>query len=101
MRKCVESRPCFAKNRESKYVKCRILTSTYPDGKCPFCKPEMEVTNGKRYPFDMEGYRKNMQGRSGKDEQGEMFGGDDDLDGDGDVYLDPGYLDLSRDVLPG
>jgi len=45
--RCKDSRPCFAR----KDGHCVCLISTYPDGKCPFCKPEMEVTNGVYYPF--------------------------------------------------
>lgn len=32
---CFDSRKCFAKD---KHHCCLILTSTYADGKCPFCK---------------------------------------------------------------
>lgn len=45
---CEESRPCFAKGM---YGGCTLLTDTYPDGSCPFCKPEKEVTNGISYPY--------------------------------------------------
>ena len=39
---CNDSRRCFAKRQrvrgEGKF--CTILMESYPDGKCPFCKPE-------------------------------------------------------------
>ena len=46
--RCNDTRPCFAKISGQKNW-CRILTETYEDGKCVFCKKEREVTNGKRY----------------------------------------------------
>lgn len=49
---CFDERPCFA--REGKV--CRILHTSYRTGKCPFCKPEREVTKGVTYPFD-SGYK--------------------------------------------
>ena len=54
--KCVDSRPCFAKNKWTKV--CGILTGDkegnigYTDGQCPFCKPRIDETNGVVYPFD-------------------------------------------------
>lgn len=48
---CVDTRECFAKRRTGDHYRCDALTRTYDvDGDCPFCKPEMEITNGKRYP---------------------------------------------------
>ena len=36
-RKCNDTRPCFARNNNNI---CSALNSTYPPGKCPFCKPK-------------------------------------------------------------
>ena len=44
--KCRDSRPCFAKGSRHQ---CKLLTSTYKDGKCPFCKAIRAETNGKFY----------------------------------------------------
>ncbi len=52
---CHDSRLCFAKREGS--VKCGVLikhdirsnSDEYEDGKCPFCKPLREYTNGKKY----------------------------------------------------
>jgi len=44
---CRDSRECFAKKEGHL---CKILMESYEDGKCPFCKPEREVTDGVRYP---------------------------------------------------
>lgn len=52
--KCKDTRPCFAR----KEGRCICLSETYPEGKCPFCKPEMEVTNGVFYPFIPKGEEK-------------------------------------------
>lgn len=48
MKKCNEKRNCFAK----KDGMCTVLNSTYPAGKCKFCKPEREITKGKRYEYN-------------------------------------------------
>lgn len=47
--KCNDSRKCFGKTQTGS--ECKVLTRTYRDGKCPFCKPERDVTNGRRYPY--------------------------------------------------
>lgn len=48
--KCRDSRECFARNRLDD---CTILKSTYSrEGACTFCKPDKEITNGRRYPHD-------------------------------------------------
>lgn len=45
---CNDSRKCFAKvNGE-----CTILTSTYKDNNCPFCKVTRNITNGIYYPYN-------------------------------------------------
>ena len=51
---CHDSRECFAAMPcQGGFRKCRILTNSYEeDGDCPFCKPDVEVTNGQRYPYD-------------------------------------------------
>ena len=46
---CKDSRNCFAKH----CGKCSLLNEVYPDGKCPFCKEEQFMTNGKYYPYTM------------------------------------------------
>ena len=55
-RPCHDSRPCFGKDdvlakAYKDLPRCRILTETYNDGKCPFCKPEQLVTDGREYPI--------------------------------------------------
>lgn len=48
---CIDTRECFAKMRTGDRYRCDCLTRSYDvDGDCPFCKPEKEITNGKRYP---------------------------------------------------
>ena len=53
---CNDTRFCFAKNLSS--GRCEILIQRsandkgYPNGKCPFCKPERNVTNDKYYPYN-------------------------------------------------
>ena len=44
---CVESKPCFANSDGV----CTLLKSGYKEGECPFCKPTVNITNGKKYPF--------------------------------------------------
>lgn len=46
---CGESRSCFGKSESGK--RCRVLTETYRVGKCPFCKKERAITDGKHYPY--------------------------------------------------
>ncbi len=49
------SRDCFARKYDylTDEIICSCLTHPYyDDGKCPFCKPEREVTKGKRYPYN-------------------------------------------------
>lgn len=51
---CKDARPCFARRETLEvgmYV-CSALTSSYGEGLCPFCKPERDVTSGKRYPYN-------------------------------------------------
>ena len=50
LKPCHDKRKCFGKKHSG--TKCGILRETYPDGECPFCKPRVEVTNGKVYPFN-------------------------------------------------
>lgn len=47
---CIDERPCFARFESE----CTLLEDTYPEGECPFCKPERDVTNGVRYPMRRE-----------------------------------------------
>jgi hypothetical protein len=48
---CKDTRPCFAKNKDAYgYNLCGILTDGFPNGKCKFCKPRRDVTDGKLYP---------------------------------------------------
>ena len=53
-RVCNDARKCFAKRNTLEKDKsiCSILSSSYDDEVCPFCKPDREVTKGKRYPLD-------------------------------------------------
>lgn len=53
---CYDDRPCFGRGNVSH--NCKILTSTYPPGKCPFCKKDMKVTDGKTYEFINTAYGK-------------------------------------------
>ena len=49
-KRCNDKRKCFARNLMGK---CEILRVVYSHGHaCPFCKSEIDVTNGKRYPYD-------------------------------------------------
>lgn len=50
-KECNDKRPCFARNEDGK---CKILKSSYNDKLCPFCKPEKDVTNGVKYPYNPE-----------------------------------------------
>ena len=44
---------CFAQYEDlDGNLKCRILSETYPPGKCKFKKADREYTDGVRYPFD-------------------------------------------------
>lgn len=44
--KCNDPRKCFAKE----FGGCLILDAPYPKGKpCPFCKPQRNITKGKKY----------------------------------------------------
>lgn len=50
--KCRDTRECFARN---KFRDCTILKATSSrDGACEFCKPDKEVTNGRRYPLNSQ-----------------------------------------------
>lgn len=44
--KCNDCRECFARTKDGK---CTILVSGYENGKCPFCKPDRDVTDGVTY----------------------------------------------------
>ena len=46
---CEESRACFGKSKSGK--RCRVLTETYQDGECPFCKEKRDITNDKCYSY--------------------------------------------------
>lgn len=46
--KCFDERECFAKNNKHR---CELLNSTFADGKCPFCKPKSDYTNGVHYQY--------------------------------------------------
>lgn len=50
-KKCNDKRKCFA---QTIYHDCSLLLETYEDGKCPFCKPEKTITNGRAYPWKQE-----------------------------------------------
>lgn len=46
---CNDTKVCFARREDGK---CEILVTGYEcDGDCKFCKPDREVTNGKKYPI--------------------------------------------------
>ena len=47
---CYEPMRCFAQT-SGEIKRCKILTKTYKDKTCPFCKAERDYTNGVRYPF--------------------------------------------------
>jgi len=67
--RCRDTRPCFARevNPEGTGI-CLILMDTYlnENRDCPFCKPEKEVTDGKRYPYNTH-YSEKMQGKKAND----------------------------------
>ena len=49
---CPYDGPCFARNNDrlyGQYKTCRILTSPPEKDKCPFQKPDRNVTNGIYY----------------------------------------------------
>ncbi len=51
--KCYETRKCFGQVSPRTGMRmevCFVLTTTYPDKECPFCKPDRYFTNGKFYP---------------------------------------------------
>lgn len=46
---CYQTGKCFARSHGA----CTVLMSTaFKGGNCPFQKPEIEITNGKAYPYD-------------------------------------------------
>ena len=47
--KCDDKRPCFARRD-----KCCTILSGRPKGLCRFCKPERDVTKGKKYDIPKE-----------------------------------------------
>lgn len=51
--RCRDGRDCFAKRKEEDGCwHCKVLTKTYKDGECPFCKEKADVYKGKTYPFN-------------------------------------------------
>lgn len=49
--KCFDKRKCFAREDG----RCALLKHIdYKDGKCPFCKPVRDVTNGVKYPINRQ-----------------------------------------------
>ena len=49
--KCFDTRNCFARVEG----RCALLKHIdYKDGKCPFCKPVRDETNGVRYPINRQ-----------------------------------------------
>lgn len=47
--KCFEERPCFARGNG----RCSLLKYVEnKSGKCAFCKPKRDVTNGVHYPIN-------------------------------------------------
>lgn len=55
---CHEFAPCFGQARVEREghmsTLCTVLHTTYPDRKCPFCKPKRMVTDGVEYPYKRE-----------------------------------------------
>ena len=47
--KCNETGICFAQSRNHPGT-CTLLSSSYPEGHCPFRKPYRDETNGVYYP---------------------------------------------------
>ena len=45
---CTDKRHCFARELS----RCKILKESYGENRCPFCKPYVDVTKGKAYPFN-------------------------------------------------
>ena len=54
--KCPDSRECFGKLGDECVILQRDTTHRKPfytdDKECPFCKPERDVTSGKRYFYN-------------------------------------------------
>lgn len=46
--KCSSNSPCFGKTFGGT---CRVLTTPYPDGRCPFQKEEQYMTKGRYLPY--------------------------------------------------
>ena len=44
---CNDKRECFARDSG----KCTVLKSGYEPGKCPFCKPKRDETDGVKYQY--------------------------------------------------
>lgn len=58
--KCPHEGRCFARRNGE----CEILLNTFFwKRKCPFQKPDMEVTNGKTYPFDWAYEKRSKNGK--------------------------------------
>lgn len=62
---CEQNCECFAKTKDYicgfELTKCTILSRTdFGDRKCPFAKPEREVTNGIFYEYDPTAYAENI-----------------------------------------
>ena len=49
-RKCKDSRPCFGRVNGGCTLLGVNVKRMYEDGKCPFCKPHRDITNGVYYP---------------------------------------------------
>ena len=48
---CQDSRECGMRIKKGEHKgKCSALEYGYEDGKCPFCKPYRDYTNGIYYP---------------------------------------------------
>lgn len=56
LEKCPDSRECFAKKEGKCIVLQRDLNHRKPfyskDGECPFCKPDRDISFGKKYFFE-------------------------------------------------
>ena len=52
---CNDTRLCFAQVGEV-VCRCKVLTDTYKNGSCPFCKVVQTITDGKIYPYSPATY---------------------------------------------
>lgn len=50
--RCRFKEPCFARSGGEYLPFCEILSKQIETKTCPFCKPERDVTDGIKYPYN-------------------------------------------------